>query len=75
MFIVGTEAIAAAALDAGAVAVIAGLANALPEYMQEFYSDMEERRRPGYGEETAGSHPGPERPQAGADLDNDLRHS
>lgn len=37
-FIVGTEAIAAAALDAGAVAVIAGLANALPEYMQEFYS-------------------------------------
>lgn len=36
-FIVGTEAIAAAALDAGAVAVIAGLANALPEYMQEFY--------------------------------------
>ncbi len=38
MFIVGTEAIAAAALDAGAVAVIAGLANALPEYMQEFYS-------------------------------------
>lgn len=37
-FIVGTEAIAAAALDAGAVAVIAGLANALPEYMQEFYA-------------------------------------
>lgn len=37
-FIVGTEAIAAAALDAGASAVIAGLANALPEYMQEFYS-------------------------------------
>lgn len=36
-FIVGTEAIAAAALDAGASAVIAGLANAFPEYMSDFY--------------------------------------
>jgi dihydrodipicolinate synthase/N-acetylneuraminate lyase len=36
-FIVGTEAIAAAALDAGASAVIAGLANAFPEYMVDFY--------------------------------------
>lgn len=37
-FIVGTEAIAAAALDAGACAVIAGLANAFPEYMEDFYN-------------------------------------
>jgi dihydrodipicolinate synthase/N-acetylneuraminate lyase len=37
-FIVGTEAIAAAALDAGACAVIAGLANAFPEYMADFYA-------------------------------------
>ncbi len=36
-FIVGTEAIAAGALDAGASAVIAGLANCFPEFMQDFY--------------------------------------
>jgi len=36
-FIVGTEAIAAAALDAGASAVIAGLANCFPEYMSDFF--------------------------------------
>ena len=37
-FIVGTEAIAAAALDAGAVGVIAGLANVFPEFMADFFS-------------------------------------
>jgi len=37
-FIVGTEAIAAAALDAGASGVIAGLANVFPEFLQDFYS-------------------------------------
>jgi len=36
-FIVGTEAIAASALDAGACGVIAGLANCFPEFMAEFY--------------------------------------
>ncbi len=36
-FIVGTEAIAASALDAGAGGVIAGLANCFPEFMGEFY--------------------------------------
>lgn len=36
-FIVGTEAIAAAALDAGASAVIAGGANIFPEFMEKFY--------------------------------------
>lgn len=37
-FIVGTEAIAAAALDAGAAGVIAGLANVFPEMMTDFYA-------------------------------------
>ena len=36
-FIIGTEAIAAAALDAGASAVISGLANCFPEFMAGFY--------------------------------------
>lgn len=36
-FIVGTEAIAQAALDAGAVGVIAGLANVFPEMLLDFY--------------------------------------
>lgn len=36
-FIVGTEAIAAGALDAGASGVIAGLANCFPEFMADFY--------------------------------------
>jgi len=36
-FIIGTEAIAAAALDAGASAVISGLANGFPEFMASFY--------------------------------------
>jgi len=37
IFIVGTEAIAAPALDAGAVGVISGLANVFPEFMASFY--------------------------------------
>lgn len=37
-FIVGTEAIAAAALDAGASGVIAGLANVFPEFLEDFYT-------------------------------------
>jgi dihydrodipicolinate synthase/N-acetylneuraminate lyase len=37
-FIVGTEAIAAPALDAGAVGVISGLANVFPEFMAKFYN-------------------------------------
>lgn len=37
-FIIGTEAIASGALDAGATGVIAGLANCFPEFMQEFYN-------------------------------------
>lgn len=37
-FIVGTEAIASSALDAGASGVIAGLANCFPEFMGDFYS-------------------------------------
>jgi dihydrodipicolinate synthase/N-acetylneuraminate lyase len=37
-FIVGTEAIAAAALDAGAAGVIAGLANVFPEMLVDFYA-------------------------------------
>jgi len=37
-FIVGTEAIAAAALDAGASGVIAGLANVFPEFLADFYA-------------------------------------
>jgi 4-hydroxy-tetrahydrodipicolinate synthase len=36
-FIIGTEAIASAALDAGATAVISGLANIFPEFMASFY--------------------------------------
>ncbi|MFQ3620531.1 MAG: dihydrodipicolinate synthase family protein, partial [Spirochaetales bacterium] len=36
-FIVGTEAIAQPALDAGAVGVIAGLANVFPELLADFY--------------------------------------
>lgn len=36
-FIIGTEAIAAPALDAGATAVISGLANVFPEFMASFY--------------------------------------
>ena len=41
-FIVGTEAIAASALDAGASAVIAGLANCFPEFMGDFYKTWQE---------------------------------
>jgi N-acetylneuraminate lyase/4-hydroxy-tetrahydrodipicolinate synthase len=41
-FIIGTEAIAAAALDAGASGVISGLANAFPEFMASFYKTWEE---------------------------------
>jgi N-acetylneuraminate lyase/4-hydroxy-tetrahydrodipicolinate synthase len=37
VFIIGTEAIAAPALDAGASAVISGLANVFPELMASFY--------------------------------------
>lgn len=37
-FIVGTEAIAAAALDAGASGVIAGVANVFPEFLEDFYA-------------------------------------
>lgn len=37
LFIIGTEAIAASALDVGASGVIAGLANCFPEFMQDFY--------------------------------------
>jgi len=37
VFIVGTEAIAAPALDAGASGVISGLANVFPEFMAGFY--------------------------------------
>jgi N-acetylneuraminate lyase/4-hydroxy-tetrahydrodipicolinate synthase len=40
-FIVGTEAIAAAALDAGACAVIAGCANVFPELLEDFYDTWE----------------------------------
>jgi 4-hydroxy-tetrahydrodipicolinate synthase len=36
-FIIGTEAIAAPALDAGANGVISGLANCFPEFMADFY--------------------------------------
>ncbi|MCL4487103.1 MAG: dihydrodipicolinate synthase family protein [Chloroflexi bacterium] len=36
-FIIGTEAIASAALDAGASGVISGLANVFPEFMASFY--------------------------------------
>ncbi|ADK79573.1 dihydrodipicolinate synthase family protein [Sediminispirochaeta smaragdinae] len=36
-FIIGTEAIAAGALDVGACGVIAGLANCFPEFMTDFY--------------------------------------
>ena len=36
-FIIGTEAVASGALDAGACGVIAGLANCFPEFMQDFY--------------------------------------
>ena len=36
-FIIGTEAIAAPALDAGASGVISGLANVFPELMASFY--------------------------------------
>jgi 4-hydroxy-tetrahydrodipicolinate synthase len=42
-FIIGTEAIAAAALDAGASGVISGLANVFPEFMASFYKTWEER--------------------------------
>jgi 4-hydroxy-tetrahydrodipicolinate synthase len=38
VFIVGTEAIAAPALDAGASGVISGLANVFPEFMAGFYN-------------------------------------
>jgi 4-hydroxy-tetrahydrodipicolinate synthase len=41
-FIIGTEAIAAAALDAGASGVISGLANAFPEFMASFYRTWKE---------------------------------
>ena len=37
VFSVGTEAIAAPALDAGASGVISGLANVFPEFMAGFY--------------------------------------
>ena len=48
-FIIGTEAIAAAALDAGASGVISGLANVFPEFMVDFYNTW----RKGNPEETA----------------------
>jgi 4-hydroxy-tetrahydrodipicolinate synthase len=41
-FIIGTEAIAAAALDAGACGVISGLANVFPEFMASFYKTWQE---------------------------------
>jgi 4-hydroxy-tetrahydrodipicolinate synthase len=41
-FIIGTEAIAAAALDAGASGVISGLANVFPEFMASFYRTWQE---------------------------------
>jgi N-acetylneuraminate lyase/4-hydroxy-tetrahydrodipicolinate synthase len=41
-FIIGTEAIAAAALDAGASGVISGLANVFPEFMASFYRTWRE---------------------------------
>jgi 4-hydroxy-tetrahydrodipicolinate synthase len=41
-FIIGTEAIAAAALDAGASGVISGLANVFPEFMVSFYRTWQE---------------------------------
>lgn len=41
-FIVGTEAIAAAALDAGACGVIAGGANIFPELLEDFYATWKE---------------------------------
>ena len=41
-FIIGTEAIAAAALDAGASGVISGLANVFPEFMASFYKTWQE---------------------------------
>jgi len=41
-FIIGTEAIASAALDAGASGVISGLANAFPEFMASFYRTWQE---------------------------------
>ena len=43
IYIVGTEAIAAAALDAGAVGVISGLANVFPEFMADFYKTWEQQ--------------------------------
>ncbi|HEY47064.1 MAG TPA: dihydrodipicolinate synthase family protein [Anaerolineae bacterium] len=42
IFIIGTEAIAAAALDAGANGVISGLANVFPEFMASFYRTWQE---------------------------------
>lgn len=48
-FIVGTEAIAQGALDAGAAGVIAGLANVFPEMLVDFY----ETWRKGDGKATA----------------------
>jgi len=41
-FIVGTEAIAQPALDAGACGVIAGLANVFPELLADFYTTWKE---------------------------------
>ncbi len=41
-FIIGTEAIAAAALNAGAHGVISGLANCFPEFMADFYKTWQE---------------------------------
>jgi len=48
-FIIGTEAIAAAALDAGASGVISGLANAFPEFMASFYRTWQEGNPPKTG--------------------------
>lgn len=42
IFIIGTEAIASAALDAGASGVISGLANVFPEFMASFYRTWQE---------------------------------
>jgi 4-hydroxy-tetrahydrodipicolinate synthase len=42
VFIVGTEAIAAPALDAGASGIISGLANAFPEFMASFFRTWRE---------------------------------
>ena len=49
-FIVGTEAIAAPAVQAGAQAIISGLANVWPELMTEFWSDLSGTNNPKIGQ-------------------------